>query len=81
MTGPGLRAKDCKQFVITNTRFEGFGLRDPATPDPGEGAQFRPWWETWTLTGCGHSFDVPMNFTPDATGTQIVQKAETITER
>jgi hypothetical protein len=80
-TGPGLRQTDCKQFIIINTRFEGFGLKNPATPDPGEGAKLRPWWETWTLAGCGHTFDVPMDFMPDATGTQIVQKAETITER
>lgn len=80
-TGPGVRQKDCKQFIIINTRFEGFGLRDPATPDPGEGEKFRPWWETWTLIGCGHTFDVPMDFVPDATGTQITQKVEDIVER
>jgi hypothetical protein len=79
--GPGLRAKDCKQFLITNTRFEGFGLKNPATPDPGVEAKFRPWWETWTVVGCGRTFDVPMNFSPDETGTQITQKVETITER
>jgi hypothetical protein len=79
--GPRLRVKDCKQFLVTDTRFEGFGLKNPATPDPGAEAKFRPWWETWTVTGCGHRFDVPLNFSPDATGTGISQKNETITER
>jgi hypothetical protein len=71
--GAGSRAKDCKQFVVTNTRFEGFGLRNPATPDPGADARFRPWWETWMMAGCGQSLDVPINFIPDATGTTINQ--------
>jgi hypothetical protein len=81
LLGPGLRVKDCKPFIIINTKFEGFGLRNPAVADPGAGAKFRPWWETWTVSGCKRSFDVPMNFTPDETGTRIDQKVDTITER
>lgn len=77
----GARAKDCNQFMIVDTRFEGFGLHDPATPDPGAEAQFRPWWETWTVIGCDHAYDVPMNFMPDATGTKITQQAETVIVR
>ena len=76
--GAGSRVRDCKTFVVTNTRFENFGLRNPVTPDPGADAGYRPWWETWTVLGCGKSFDVPMNFIPDATGTTINQPVRDI---
>ena len=65
-------AKDCKRFDVRNTKFESYGLADPATPDPGPGNRFRPWWETWTMIGCGQIVDLPINFLPDATGTTIV---------
>lgn len=65
-------AKDCKNFDVINTRFEGFGLSRPPTPDPGAGST-RPWWETWTVAGCGHTIDVPIDFLPDGRGTQILQ--------
>lgn len=77
--GASLKAKDCKQFEIRNTRFEGFGK--PGEPDPGPNARFRPWWETWTLIGCGHTLDVPIVYQPDATGTQITQSANKVVER
>lgn len=64
---------DCNAFTVRNTRFEGFGFAKPKTPDPGPGSHFRPWWETWTMIGCGHIVDVPLDFQPDATGTQIIQ--------
>jgi hypothetical protein len=66
-------AKGCKSFEVTNTRFEGFGLAGPPTPDPGAENHFRPWWETWTMVGCGHTIDVPIDFIPDEKGTQILQ--------
>ncbi len=62
---------DSKKFVVKNTKFEGFGLANPPVPDPGPGQRARPWWETWTLTGCGRTVDVPIDFVPDATGTKI----------
>jgi hypothetical protein len=65
-------ARDCKLFDVRNTKFESYGLADPATPDPGPGNRFRPWWETWTMIGCGQIVDLPINFVPDATGTTIV---------
>jgi len=65
------QGKDCNHFDVKNTRFEGYGLKKPSTPDPGAGSRFRPWWETWTIIGCGHLYDVPMNFIPDQTGTTI----------
>jgi hypothetical protein len=64
-----LRIKDCNSLELTNTRFEEFGLKNPPTPDPGQGARFRPWWETWTVKGCNQAADIRMNFVPDATGT------------
>jgi hypothetical protein len=65
-------AKDCKHFDVRNTKFESYGLVDPAAPDPGPGSRFRPWWETWTMIGCGQIVDLPLNFVPDATGTNII---------
>jgi hypothetical protein len=66
-------AKGCKTFDVTNTKFEGFGLSKPLTPDPGAGDRYRPWWETWTLVGCGKTIDVPIDFVPDENGTQVIQ--------
>jgi hypothetical protein len=66
-------AKDCKSFVANNTRFEGFGVPKPPIPDPGPNAHLRPWWETWTMIGCGRTIDVPIDFVPDEKGTQIIQ--------
>jgi hypothetical protein len=71
--GALLVAKDCKTFLVKNTKFEGFGATKLAVHDPGPGAQLRPWWETWTMVGCGRTFDVPLDFVPNAKGTQIVQ--------
>jgi hypothetical protein len=79
--GASVAAKTCKQFVVKNSRFEAFGWRKPPTPDPGPTARLRPWWETWTVVGCGRTFDVPMNFAPDQTGTVISQSAKDVVER
>lgn len=68
--------KDCKAFVVKNTRFESFGTLEPKTEDPGPAARFRPWWETWTLTGCGKTVDVPLDFIPDGKGTTITQQPD-----
>lgn len=76
-----LKAKDCKTFEVTNTRFEGFGSRPFDKPDPGPNAKFRLWWETWTLAGCGRTFDVPMTFTPDEKGTTIIPSSDKIVAR
>jgi hypothetical protein len=65
--------RDCKHFDVRNTKFENYGLAEPATPDPGPGKGRRPWWETWTMTGCGEIVDVPIDFMPDTTGTTIAQ--------
>jgi hypothetical protein len=64
---------DCKAFDVKNSKFEGFGLKNPPTADPGPDNRFRPWWETWTLVGCGHTIDVPIDFVPNEKGTQIIQ--------
>lgn len=73
--GAHIAVKDCEgsKFIIKNTKFEGFGLSNPPTPDPGPGQRLRPWWETWTMTGCGRTLDVPVDFIPNDKGTQIVQ--------
>jgi len=65
--------KGCETLDIKSTRFEGYGLANPPTPDPGSGSHLRPWWETWTMVGCGQTYDVPIDFLPDATGVQVIQ--------
>jgi hypothetical protein len=79
--GAGTQAHDCKNFDVTNTKFEQFGVAYPPMPDPGPATRLRPWWETWTMEGCGRLFDVPMDFVPNATGTQIIQPVKRITLR
>ncbi len=71
--GANLVVKDCRAFDVKNTRFEAYGTAKPPMPDPGPGHPHRPWWETWTLTGCGRTVDVPIDFVPDETGTRIIQ--------
>jgi len=83
--GPRLRVKDCERMFVTDTRFEAF----ESIPVPDASAKIkplpkvmgRPWREVWSVSSCGHRFDVPMRFTPHETGTLIVQKTEEITER
>ncbi len=66
-------AGGCQQFETVNTGFEAFGTKAPEVKDPGPGAEYRPWWETWTMLGCGKRYSVPLDFTPNRLGTQIVQ--------
>lgn len=79
--GARSRAKDCERLNIKDTRFGGYGLRNQRATDPGAGDPFRPWWEIWTVVGCGRTFEVPMEFAPDRTGTQIVQTINDVIER
>jgi len=72
VTGANSLARNCAHFDVRNTRFESYGWSEPATPDPGASARFRPWWETWTMVGCERTFDVMLDFMPDPTGTTIV---------
>jgi hypothetical protein len=64
---------DCASADVKDTHFEAYGLIHPPTADPGPGHPDRPWWETWTLIGCGHSVRVPLDFLPAATGTRVIQ--------
>jgi hypothetical protein len=80
LMGAGARAQDCRQFHIKNTLFGGNGLKKPPDRDPGKDARLRAWWETWTVIGCGRSFDVLMEFVPDANGIRIVQPQGEIRE-
>jgi hypothetical protein len=76
------RARDCPTSILTNTRFEGFGIKDPPVPDPGPNAgRMRPWWETWTVKGCGKTIDVPLNFVPEATGATVSASLKNVLER
>jgi hypothetical protein len=55
------------------TKFEAYGLENPPTPDPGSAARDRPWWESWTASGCGRKFLVPLDFIPRDGVVKIVQ--------
>jgi hypothetical protein len=79
--GAQLVARDCKKFDVKSARFEAYGLPDPPSPDPGPSVRFRPWWETWTVVGCGHVIDVPLDFTPDDKGVRIVMRGLGVKER
>ena len=57
-------APPCTDFVVENTAFGGTQSGQAAVAHP-------PWHETWTLLGCGRTLDIPVDFTPDANGTQI----------
>jgi hypothetical protein len=72
--GAKRKMPDCSALNIKNTRFEGFGTPDGL--DPGPNAKFRPWWETWTMIGCGQTVEVPIVYQPDTTGTTIIQRAK-----
>ena len=69
----GLISPGCAGYSIKNTRFQGFGYPSPSVADPGPGARYRPWWEVWTMVGCGRTFDVPIDFQPWEGGTRIIQ--------
>lgn len=75
------RTKECNHFDVKDTRFEAYGLKRPPTPDPGASDRLRPWWETWTVIGCGHTYEVPLNFIPHSTGTTIASPVGDVIER
>ncbi len=64
-------APDCAAFRVANTRFDRFEA--PLKPDrnPPIDPAARPWRETWTLAGCGKSYDVELSFVPQGPGTVI----------
>jgi len=55
-------ARRCRSFTVINTQFEGFGEPAPTA---------RPWRESWTLSGCGHRYTVPIEFAPNKAGTLV----------
>jgi len=70
--GAAKRSWMCREFLVSNSFFKGFGSVDPPIIDPGAGAVYRPWWEIWVLNGCGHRYEVTLTFVPDGVGTKIV---------
>ena len=58
----GVTQKGCPRFNVTDTEFVGYDSM---------AAGRRPWHELWTVTACGHTWKVPIAFTPDATGPNI----------
>jgi hypothetical protein len=63
----------CDGYLVVDTRFGGYGAAPPAIADPGpEMGAKRPWWETWTLAGCGRVVELAIDFVPEAEGTHIM---------
>jgi hypothetical protein len=73
--------KDCGSLVPTNSAFIGYGLLNPAAPDPGPASLFRPWREDWTLVGCGHKVNEIVDFVPQQAGTAIIVPLGNATEQ
>ncbi len=70
----GILVKDCKAVHVRTSRFVDYGLKSvTGAPDPGPGQPNRPWRESWTMSACGRTVEVPLEFQPDATGTKIYQ--------
>jgi hypothetical protein len=74
-TAAAQQGHPCTAFVVKNTSFQAYGLENPKTPDPGATQALRPWWERWTVAGCGETFLVPLDFIPRAGVTTVVQPA------
>lgn len=74
--GAGTKVTDCREMVVADTAFDGFGLSagDKTAPETG------PWRETWTVAACGKTLAVPLEFIPDATGTTINQRPAEVRE-
>src|SRR5215813_8360439 len=72
------KAAQCPHFDIKNTRFEGYGLAEQKIPGLGGNAPIPPWRETWTLIGCGRTFDVPLNFIPSEHGGTFIAAGKVI---
>lgn len=79
--GAQTAAKGCTSFNVKHSTFDGFGTIDQPSSDPGPNNRFRPWHETWMLTGCGRTFAVPIQFAPDDTGTKISQNLGSVREQ
>jgi hypothetical protein len=61
----GGREANCTVGYVADTEY--LGEDGEALP----GAKGRPWKEMWTLQSCTQKMRVPMQFTPDSTGTSI----------
>ena len=65
-------APTCRSFTVIDTRFDRF---EHAASGSG------PWRETWTLSGCGHRYTVPIQFSPSKTGVQVTLPDGAISDR
>jgi TonB family protein len=64
--------KSCKNAYIADTEY--FGRKGDTLP----GGKEPPWQELWTLISCAQKIEVPVLFTPDATGTGILVRSADI---
>ena len=60
----------CRDFESIDTRLD----QPPA-------AEGKVWYEMWTIRGCGHTYDVPMLFTPQGANTSITADIRGVAER
>ena len=71
--GAGAAAKTCKTFNAKDTKFNGLESANN---------KIQSWRETWTMVGCGRTFDVRLTFSPnDRGGTTISQSLGAAVER
>jgi len=72
--GANLAARDCNptSFEAKGTKYEEFDMSGSPVKNAEPYNGVRPWRETWTMIGCGHTIEVPVYYYPDAKGTQIV---------
>ena len=67
---------DCKSFSIINTNFESYKIdEDKASvkiKSDDKSNWGKPFWETWTVSGCKYNYELQIYFVPDATGTSII---------
>ncbi|MGI4732805.1 MAG: hypothetical protein ACRYFW_13815 [Janthinobacterium lividum] len=57
-------ARGCTDVHVRSSTYDSGPSRDPKAA----------WHETWKSAACGHVYDVPLDFIPDATGTTIRTK-------
>jgi len=77
------QTKDCKGAVITDTRFDAVDpLPANITGPNGVPTQYKKsWHETWTVEGCGHFYDVRVDYLNGTGGTTIMTSSDNVAER
>lgn len=76
------QTKDCKGASISDTRFDSEDPLPDGKSAGGIALQFqKSWHETWTIDGCGHFYDVRVDYLLGPAGTTIMASDKNVTER